>query len=585
MREPDIWPKLSAMLGTNIKCVIWSLALGLAASALTAFAEFVYGLRTFFSQGIWLRNLGLPVEWVGILRSSDATSFLDLHFLFYSRGFLQNLLFWAAISFSVIYIWKVLRDEPALSLVPLYVLGLASARIQLELQMAIAAMGGFFSFAQIDPFSFAQISAYFAMALLLFPTIITLVSKLPFLRFFKLSSLGLPIILMPPIVDYYILGHPVIYNFFTSEYYRQARGSLEYLSSLSPGIKLEIVLIATLTFAYLAYRTRSVLRSAVAIIVVILAFSLVSTPVLTSRLNLGLQQPQLFAGYILITYVLTIIDFGLAKPGMGSTILSRIRLRGIHFPGMTLFGAFLVHPTILVAGIPEDFGLIIAAVFIVFLVWQTATIFDDIYDPKERVVPSGYWAYGVLTGLMALLAAIPFGLPPLILTIIAVYLAMDYPRLRRKHYLLSGITIGLSSSIAFLFGALAPLTSEPSSQPIALVAAAVFVAFSGGSLLKDIVKVEEDRRLGIPTIFTRFEKNRALPIVAAFVALGCAMPSIFFRSLVDLVLFLGAGIGAWLLIVALKDRCYKPILILYFLEGIWVFFRLFLDTTGSLRWL
>jgi len=244
-----------------------------------------------------------------------------------------------------------------------------------------------------------------------------------------------------------------------------------------------------------------------------------------------------------------------------------------------------VHPNILVAGIPEDFGLIIAGVFIVFLVWQTATIFDDIYDSKERVVPSGYWAYGVLTGLMALLAAIPFGPLPWILTVIAVYLAMDYPRLRSKHYLLSGVTIGLSSSIAFLFGALVPTTSEASSQPIAFVAVAVFVIFSGGSLLKDVVNVEEDRRLGIPTIFTRFDNKRALPIVAAFVALGFAMPSIFFGTLLDLVLFLGAGVGAWLLIVVLKDRCYKPILILYFLEGIWIFFRLFLETTGSLSWL
>jgi len=580
MKELDIWPELLPMLGTNVKSIVQSLVLGLAASALTILAEFVYGLRTFFSQGIWFRNLGLPIESIGILRSSNAASFLDLRLLFYAQGFLLNLSFWAAICFSAIYIWNTLRDKPTLSLVPLYALGLASARIQLELQMAVAAKGGFFSFARIDPFSYAQVSAYFAMALLLFPTVLALVSKLPYLEVFKRSSLGLPIILMPPFLDYYVLKHPVIYNFFTSEYYQQARGPLEYLTVLSPGIKLEIVLVVALTFAYLAYRTHSLMRSVVAIIAVILAFSLVSTPTLTSRLNLAFQQPQLFAGYLMITYVLTILGFGLARPGMGSAILSRIRIRGIHFPGMTLFGAFLVHPTILMAIVPEDYGLIITAVFIVFLVWQTATIFDDIYDSKEKAVPSGYWAYGALIALMALLAAIPFGLLPWILTLIAVYLAVEYPRLRRTHYLLSGVTIGLSSSIAFLFGTLVPIANETSSQPVALVAFTIFAIFSGGSLLKDIVNIDEDRRLGISTIFTRFEKKQAVQIVSTFVALGFVIPAMFLRTWLDLALFIGAGIGAWLVIAVLKDRCYKPILILYFLEGVWVFFRLFVNTSG-----
>jgi 4-hydroxybenzoate polyprenyltransferase len=580
MKEHDIWRELVPILRTNVKSIFQSLVLGLAASALTVFAEFVYGLRSFLIQGIWFKNLGLPVEWIGILRSSDAASLLDLRLLFYSQAFLQNLLFWAAISFSLIYIWKILRDGPALSLVPLYVLGLASARIQLELQMAVAAKGGFFSFARIDPFSFAQISAYFAMALLLFPTIITLVSRLPFLRFFKLSSLGLPIILMPPIVDYYILRQPVIYNFFTSELYQQARGPLEYLAVLSPGIKLEIVLIAASTFAYLVFRTRSVLRSAVTIMAVIFVFSMVSTPALASRLHLGFSQPQLFAGYLLITYLLIIVDLGLAQRNMTPTILRRVRLRGIHFPAMMLFGSFFVHPAILATGIPEDFGLIIAGAVIVFLVWQTATVFDDLYDRGQTELKQVYLAYGILIAAMAILSALPFGLIPWLLTLLAVYLAADYPRIRRKHYLWSGMIIGIASSAAFLFGVLLPIVSPASVQLVQAVALLIFAVFSGGSLLKDITNIEEDKQLRIPTVFTQFETKKVLPVVASFVAVGVALPAVFLRTLLDLVVFLGLGCVTWLLIVLAKDRSYKPVLILYFLEGIWIFYRMFVNTSG-----
>jgi hypothetical protein len=418
------------------------------------------------------------------------------------------------------------------------------------------------------------------MALLLFPTIIVLVSKLPFLEVFKLSSLGLPIILMPPIVDYYILGQPVIYNFFTSELYQQTRGPLEYLAVLSPGIKLEMILIAASTFVYLVWRSRSVLRSAAAIAAVILVFSTVSTPALASRLNLGFSQPQLFAAYLVITYLLIILDFGLANPGMSGTIVKRIRVRGIHFPAMALFGSFLAYPSILGSMIPEDFGLLIASALIVYLVWQVATVFDDISDGDEKTELSGYLAYGTLTTLMAALAAIPLGPMPWLLTLVAVCLAVLYPPLRRKHWVLSGLIIGASSCIAFLFGVSTPLSSPSSSEPLWPIALTIFVLFSGGSLLKDAANVEGDRRSGIQTIFTRYDANVVLPVVATFVAAGFVLPAVFLSDLLDLVLFLVMGVGVWVLIVLMRSRSYKPVLLLYSVEGFWLFVRLFLTHSG-----
>jgi hypothetical protein len=54
----------------------------------------------------------------------------------------------------------------------------------------------------------------------------------------------------------------------------------------------------------------------------------------------------------------------------------------------------------------------------------------------------------------------------------------------------------------------------------------------------------------------------------------------FLRTLLDPVVFLGLGCVTWLLIVLAKDRSYKPVLILYFLEGIWIFYRIFVNTPG-----
>jgi len=575
MTISKVRPELLGALRANLKSLAPSLVLGVTASFLSVLAQVASEHVAFLSQGSWLRSFGLPIAWIGILKTSRISSFLGLRFYVYWWSFVQNWLFWTAVFFAVLFVWTALRGELPFALLPTYVVGLSWARIQLEFQMAIAAAGPIFAFARIDPFSYAQIAAYFAMALLLFPAIVTLVSRLPFGEVFKLSCLGFPIILMPPLLDYYVLKRPVIYNFFVGEFYQQMRGPLSYFTVLSPGIKIEIVLVSTMTFAYLLYRTHSLVRSPSAIIVAVLVFGAVSTPAVTSLLHLGLSQPQLFAGYVLIAYGLTILDLGLAKPGIGRRIIKGIRLRGIHFPAMAVFGSFLMHPAILVSSIAEDFGLLIASIFIVYLVWQVATVFDDISDEDNKTELSGYLGYGGLIAVMAVLAGVPFGLEPLLLVFLAVCLAVGYPTLRRRHWLLSGLVIGVSTCLAFLFGTLVPFNSPSSPQPVALLAAAIFVIFSGGSLLKDITDVEGDRRSGIQTIFTRFETSIALLIVASFVAVGFVLPAIFLHALVDRALFLAMGIASWVLIILAKDKSYKPVLSLYFVEGMWVFIRLF----------
>jgi len=580
MKLPEIRSELFRPLRANLNSMARSLIFGLAASLLTIPAQFALEYGHSFHPGSSFRNVGLPIAWMGVWNRPEASAFLNVRFYFYWWSFIQDWLFWAALLFSLFFVQEAIRGELRLDLLPTYVVCLSWARIQLEFQMAVAAMGTIVGFARIDPFSYAHIAAYFAMALLLFPAIITLVSRLPFREIFKLSSLGFPVILIPPFLDYYVLKQPVIYNFFTTEFYPDVGGPLRYLTILSPGIKLEIVLVATLTSAYLFYRTRSMLRSVVAIIAAVVVFGLVSTPALTSRLHLSFSQPQLFAGYLVITYLLIIVSLDLAQPGMGRTILRRTRLRGIHFPAMALFGSFLVHPSVLGSRIPEDFGLIIVSVLIVFLVWQTAVVFDDIYDGDQKASTLGYLGYGTLTATIALLAVVPFGLMPWLLVFLAVCLAMSYPRLARKHYLLSGAVIGVSSSIAFLFGTLVPLRTQSSPQAVGFIALTLFVIFSGASLLKDATNIEADRQRGTSTVFTRFKANRVLPIIAAFVAIGFVLPAIFFSDIVDPALFLITGAGVWLLIVLAKRESYKPVLVLYFAEGLYVFFRLFANKLG-----
>ena len=572
MKREGIWRVLLEFAKANAKPVGWSLVGGLALSILSGVAQFAQQRGQFMSQTTSFRDFGLPVAWMGIWKRS--ADLVNARFYFYWSPFLQNCLFWGSVVFASIVLYLLLRGRLPLPLLPLYVVGLASARIQLEFQMALALRGHSFRSIQIDPFTYAQITAYFVMALLLFPNIIALISRIRFAEIFRLSCMGFPIILMPPTVDYYLLNNPMTYNFFVSETFARGVNPLSYFAVLSGGIKFEIALVASATLAYLLYRTRSVLRSVLAVLAVIMAFLLVSTPALTARINLTFTQPQYFAGFLILTYLLIILSLAIAQPRMGRTIVRRTRLRGIHFPAMALFGAFLAHQAILSTHFQNDYGVIVAGVFIVFLVWQTATVFDDIYDRDEESSPT-YLAYGILAALMAVLSAIPFGLWPLLLTLLAVYLALDYPRLRRKHYLMPGIVIGVSSSAAFLFGALMPILSRWPPQPIGPVALAIFAVFSGGSLLKDITGVKADRQAGLPTIFTQFETKKALAAVATFVAAGMILPAVFLRTLFDLILFVGMGVATWLLIVLAKDRSYRTVLVLYFLMGTWVFLRMF----------
>jgi 4-hydroxybenzoate polyprenyltransferase len=241
---------------------------------------------------------------------------------------------------------------------------------------------------------------------------------------------------------------------------------------------------------------------------------------------------------------------------------------------MVLFGSFFAHPALILAIAPESWGLLIASVLVAFWTWQTAVVFDDVSEFREKAKMRAYLAYGELMALTAVLSAIPFGPLPWLLTCLAVYFAVEYPRLRRKHYLLSGLIIGASTSMAFLFGALIPITGQQSSQTVVLVAFLLLAVFTGGSLLKDVGSVEEDERSGIDTIFTELRQNRALPVVATFVAAGCALPALFLNTPLDLVVLTVVAAGAWLLIMKMKEKSYKLILRLYFIEGLWVFMRM-----------
>jgi len=577
MKAPDIWPEVMAILRANAGPVATAFALGCAISLLTVPAQMAWQHAQVFSQEGWFRNFGFPEPWLGIWKAQGGFSFSNASFFLSAFGLLQNSLFWAAISFVAIFIRRLVSGDLPVLLLPVYVVALGFARVQLEYQMAVAAFGSIVRFAQIDPFSYAHIVTYFTMALLLFPAVVVLVSRLPFREIFRLSCLGLPIILMPPILDNYVLHRPVIYNFYTPGLFPQPLNPLSYLTVVSTGIKLEAWVVAGATFTYLLYRTRSIPRSVAAVLAVVLAFVAVTTPIVTDQFHLMLSQPQFFAGFLILTYLLIIGDLGLAQPKMGTTIIRRMRLRGIHFPAMVVFGAFLVHPAILNLGILEDYGLVLAGAFIAFLIWQSATVFDDIYDRSEMQGNSMYLCYGLLTVVMAVLAAIPFGPLPLLLTVFAAYLAIDYARLRSKHYVFSGVVIGIASSLSFLLGSSIPITSPATQQPIAGIALALFAVFSVGSLVKDIATVEEDKRSGVCTVFTKFEMRKVLPVVSTFVAAGCILPVVFLNALPDLILFAAIGCGNWLLIVLMKSRSYRPVLALYFIEGLWIFYRMFLS--------
>jgi len=570
----EVWLQIRGLLGDNFASMSRAVFIGLITSLVTVPAQLAWEYTTLLSGSPWFQNLGFPIAWIGAWKSPTVLGSPTYHLYPYFWGFIANFLFWSVIAFAVLFMSVTIRSKAPLALLPAYVVGLAWARIQLEFQMAIAAKGSIVAFAQIDPFSYAQITAYFAMALLLFPVVITAIGRLDFSETFRFCCLGFPVILLPPVFDNYVFARPVVYNFFTQSSYTGSINPLNTISVLSAGIKLEIVLVAASAFVYIFYRTRSVLRSGSAVLGTFLLFVLVSTPVVTSRLNLGFSQPQLFAGYLILIYVLVIMSFNFAQQGLGSVILKQTRLRGIHFPAMTLFGLFLVHPTILSMSIPEDLGIAVAGTFVVFLVWQTAVVFDDMFDRGHKA-PSGYLAFGVLVAVMALLAAIPLGVVPWLLTFAAVYLAVDYARLRRRHYLLSGVVIGFSSCTAFLFGAVLPIIDASSSESVVSITLAILVMFSGASLLKDVTNTDADANSGISTVFTRFDANHVLLIVATLVAFGFAFPAVLFRNLADRLLFLGAGAGVWSLIVLLKHRSYEPVLALYFIEGILVFLMKF----------
>ena len=93
--------------------------------------------------------------------------------------------------------------------------------------------------------------------------------------------------------------------------------------------------------------------------------------------------------------------------------------------------------------------------------------------------------------------------------------------------------------------------------------------------MKDVASVEADVTSGIPTIFTRVRAKVALSIVATFVAIRFAFPALFLGMLLDRALAAAISLGVWFLIFLAKEKAYRPVLVLYFIVGLWAFLRVF----------
>jgi len=426
--------------------------------------------------------------------------------------------------------------------------------------------------------------------------IVTFFSKQKLAKVANLSAIGFVMILLPPLIDTFILNNQNPYYYIHSD--RFLDSILTFFTSQIEfggwGLFLELVAIIFVTSLYVFIRTKSLKKTFMNFIVFYFFISIVSTPDLnpiiyflqSSDYATGLIQPVLILRYLLISTILLILLLKITKKDLLSSFIKSSRFTTTaHFTLMAIIGILIAgHIQIdiffninilnpIVAGIHAgNIGTLGICLFSIIFYWQYAVMINHVYDVdidildnKERLIPKKMMTahqikkiaiiYAILSiGLAALL-----GIYSLLLVILVIFFATIYsvPPLRIRNSIFSTAIIGIGSSLAYFIGYVTPTYMKEMHGELAgsmirnypeittdsiIIGILIFITLSVGSLIKDYKDYEGDKKAGVKNIFTIYGKEKGVAIVSILLPISFISPLLLFHSIYDYLIFIPLGI-------------------------------------------
>ncbi|HEC81467.1 MAG TPA: hypothetical protein ENI42_03460 [Thermoplasmatales archaeon] len=361
--------------------------------------------------------------------------------------------------------------------------------------------------------------------------ILKLLTKERLVKIVNLSALGGAIILVPPLLDFFVFKRTEPYRYISVNRLLEMFSSHSFdLSEFGgPGLVLELALVIVLTTLYVYVKTRSVVKTFVNFFVFLgfISFMVIPTfnPLLAFWSNArygGLTQPVLVVYFLLLGVVFLLLLLRVCRKGFVSVAVATLHpLYLVFFVAAAVFGVLVAgHLQFGVSPVyAGNFGTFGIGLFTVFFLWlcfmflkHVSDVRNGLLNGREGLVSSGFMTVGHVRSVVVILVvaavtlAVNLSVVEAVLCLVALFFAwfysLKYVRLKR---FLSSVFLGVEASLMFFIGYFVPSYSVTGEHPpfefiktspeltglALLVGLFVLVVFSVASIVYYKLKKEE----------------------------------------------------------------------------------------------
>jgi 4-hydroxybenzoate polyprenyltransferase/Flp pilus assembly protein TadD len=428
--------------------------------------------------------------------------------------------------------------------------------------------------------NFVHFLFFYLSLFLSFIVVLTLLTKEKIEKVTRVVVTFSPILLVPPIVDFFIskgAGLNLSYTTEKMDFFRillTGPFHIKRIVGITPGMRIEVVSIYLLVFLYVFCKGKGILRSLLATIGIHLCLILfVDLPHLITILagkdfklfygpgSLLVQDTQKFGILYLFLFTALLLLTGLLffRPFMKKVLKSIRYVRAINYTGAVLFG-FLIGYCLLKKYVPFlftnpwDYLAILSLVVSVFFSFSGAVIFNDSTDietdrisrkrnplTSDSIDRKRYQTVGIVFFSLGLLFALNTSYTSFFLVLILILLSFIYssPPFRLKRIpILATLILAFSTLLCLilgysLFAGGNAFLSFPKKLQLLFL-----VSLTCGFTPKDLVDVDGDKRNGIFTIPVLCGKRIGKIIIYILVCVGFLFVPIILRSSFLLILSL-----------------------------------------------
>lgn len=346
-----------------------------------------------------------------------------------------------------------------------------------------------------------------------------------------------PVIILPPLIDYFIAGRRLGYEYATTENFLYNFFTISWIQGdATLGISFEITLGLVL-FGLFVYRMTS---SWAKVIIAVLLTTVMTVFISTPELLFGGRADYYYLEFLPFYYFYPFIFISMfllwyyQKEKCVALLKHSKPVTGVIFFGVVAAGGFAA------AQYGSEFNVlrVLLAGTSIFFVWLFSTIINDIYDlsidrksnanrPLVKKIFSlkEYWLISVVYAFLAFSFSSILGVEVAILVLFGLAISIVYsmPPLRFRNNFLGNISMGAGMVISFLVGYSAiggfSFNLEKNALLFLLIA---FLYTTIGTTVKDIKDLRSDATFGVKNLFTVFGKKKGKNVVtsALFVTLN-----------------------------------------------------------------